>query len=128
MDNEKQELEEAIKKIEEISIWDILKDFTEALKQTLPKRNEIDYMCTKCQDCLFFEEVNMGMDGRIYLCKANKPKDSYFKGHKMRWVSANDCYSDSEIKKFHFRKCKNYCSHEETIKEKLKNLNKNNNQ
>ena len=91
------------------------------------KRNEIDYMCTNCPDCLFFEEVNMGMDGRVYLCKANEPKDSYFEGHQMYWVSANDCYSDSEIKKIHFRKCKNYCSHKETIKEKLKNLNKKNN-
>lgn len=119
MDNDKQELEEIIKKIKEIN--------TEALKQPLPKRNEIDYMCTNCPDCLFFEEVNMGMDGRVYLCKANEPKDSYFEGHQMYWVSANDCYSDSEIKKIHFRKCKNYCSHKETIKEKLKNLNKKNN-
>lgn len=94
-------------------------------KELKSERNEIDYMCEKCDRCVFFEEVKMGMGGTVYLCKANKPKDTYFDGHIMRWVSAQDCYRDSEINKFYDRKCKNYCSYAKLRQQKLKELSKN---
>lgn len=115
-----EELKEAFKKVSETNIENILKSLTEALSQPLPKRNEIDYMCSQCQGCLFFEEVNMGMDGRVYLCEANDPKNDYFGAHEMRWVSACDCARDEELKDFYLRKCPNYCSYAKVKEEKLK--------
>lgn len=117
------EASEEFKIFQELNFKSFLEALTEALKQPLPKRNEIDYMCSQCQGCLFFEEVNMGMDGTVYLCKANEPKDSYFDGHLMRWVSALDC-RDEEIKKIHLRKCKKYCSYAKLMEEKLKEIKK----
>ena len=116
------ELQEAFKKIQETNTNNILKSLTEALKQPLPKRNEIDYICSLCSDCLFFEEINMGMDGTVYLCQANEPNDEYFNARTMRWVSACDCGRDCEIKEFYYRKCKNYCSMRKVMKEKLKGI------
>lgn len=103
---------------------EILKALQEMLTKPLPKRNEIDYMCTQCQGCIFFKEVDMGMDGRVYLCKANEPKDNYFDGHVMRWVSAQDCSYDEELKKFYFRECPHFCSLSKIMEEKLKEIQK----
>ena len=115
------EASEELKQFHELNTKRILEAITEALKQPLPKPNEIDYMCTQCQGCIFFKEADMGMDGRVYLCKANEPKDSYFDGHIMRWVSACDC-RDEEIKKIHLRKCPHYCSYSKLMREKLKEV------
>ena len=120
-----EESKEAFKKVSETNIENILKSLTEVLSQPLPKRNEIDYMCSQCQGCLFFEEENLGMDGSVYLCKANEPRNDYFDGHEMRWVSACDCSIDEEVKKFYLRKCPNYCSYAKLMEQKLKELKEN---
>lgn len=125
---DKETISEEFKAFHELNTKRILEAMTKALSEALfnsgtttPKRNEIDYMCSQCQGCLFFEEVNMGMEGIVYLCKANEPKDSYFEGHVMRWVSACDC-RDEEIKKIHLRKCPHYCSYAKLMREKLKEV------
>ena len=115
------EASEEFKAFQELNFKRLVEALTEELKKPLPKRNEIDYMCSDCQGCLFFEEVNMGMEGTVYLCKANEPKDSYFNGHIMQYVSACHC-RDEEIKKIHLRKCPHYCSYAKLMREKLKEV------
>lgn len=63
------------------------------LKESLDKKEKDNYMCNKCHNCMFYEDINMGMDGTIKKCNI-----------KNKHLQSIDCNNN------YYRVCKYFCS------------------